>query len=63
MEKQKTCHYCGSKCSVKEMSPLYQKGKEIRNLYCDKCVSEVKYNLMSLPWKDDYYWGTRGSAE
>jgi hypothetical protein len=63
MSKIRTCNYCGSKHSIKELSPLYQKGKEKYNSYCDKCVSEVKYNLMSLPWKDYYYWGTRGSAE
>lgn len=53
-EQRELCIYCGKWFPVKEMVELHEKGKKQVLYYCMACYPEVRSNLNSLPWKDNY---------
>lgn len=52
--------YCAKWQPAEEMTPLTEKGKNYVEWYCEKCTPEVKSNLRSLPWSEQYRWGKKG---
>jgi hypothetical protein len=53
-EQREMCIYCNKWFPVKNMVELHEKGKTIIMYYCMDCYPEVKSNLNSLPWKDNF---------
>lgn len=56
MEKdQRTmCIYCGKWFPAKDMVFMREKGKTRILYYCMPCYPEVKSNINTLPWKENY---------
>lgn len=54
------CMYCAKWDDMSNMTPLYEKGKDHVEYYCDGCVNSVKNNLYKLPYHHLFTWGTKG---
>jgi RNase P subunit RPR2 len=52
--KREMCIYCSKWLPLTEMIELHEKGKQHILYYCESCYPEVKSNLNSLPWKDEF---------
>lgn len=53
-EQKQMCEYCSKWFYIKDMVALHEKGKSIVSYYCMDCYPEVRSNLNSLPWRDNY---------
>jgi hypothetical protein len=53
-DQRQMCAYCSKWFYINDMVELREKGKSVILHYCMACYPEVKANLNSLPWKDDF---------
>ncbi|MFJ7855320.1 hypothetical protein ACIQX3_21515 [Peribacillus frigoritolerans] len=62
MREKKMCMYCAKWEEVSNLTPLYEKGKDYVNYYCNRCMPAVKANLRKFPYHSLFTWGTKGQA-
>jgi RNase P subunit RPR2 len=53
-EQREMCSYCNKWFAKKNMISSHEKGKQIVLYYCESCYPEVRSNINSLPWKDNF---------
>jgi hypothetical protein len=59
---RKMCLYCAKWHDMTVMTPLYEKGRDRADYYCERCVTHVKANLRKLHYHHLFTWGQRGQA-
>lgn len=62
-EPREFCVYCGRWYPLRTMTPMTEEGKTYVRYYCERCLPDVQYNILSVPWRHLLTFGEKGQKK